>query len=577
MRSVIFTFFIISTAMLITGCSLLQFTARPSPLQTGNNPNSKQTALSRKASPSPESTKTEVKVATTKSQNQPKALSSNLEEELYWERLSNEELIEKVEKGSDMGISINSQVEAFLNYYSGPGKKVFIRYWQRGEKYIPLVKKILREEGLPEDLAYLPILESGYWATALSPSRALGYWQFIKSTARLYGLRITPWVDERMDIEKSTRAAARYLKDLYNRFGSWELAIAAYNAGPGKVERAMNRMGSRNFWVMARSRHLKKETREYVPRFMAILLLVHNPDLYKLTTADPPPPLVYEKVKVKGMVNLKRLARLAGIRYRTLKKLNPALKKWVTPPGPPYLLKVPKGYGQKVASILSNSRYAGSLYPVPDAHGNKWIRHRLTRGESLYVLARFYGVPLSTLVAVNGITNPRLIRAGKTILIPATPRKIWLARKTRNRRPKKLIKTAQGEKVYRVQEGDSLWKVARSFSVSIQDIKRKNGLKGTKIKPGDLLIIPRPTQTARKKSRFAGKRAPTHPKRRGVITYRVKKGDNLWKIARSFSVEVRDLKRWNGLKKNLLHPGKTLVIYASSKERRKNRADRDRS
>ena len=574
MRSVIFAFFI-SMTILMTGCTIHHFVNRPFSPQTEKVATPKQ-IIPPQEKPSP--SKTGGDVATTAPQDQSKDPSSNLEEELYWERLSNEELTEEVDRGSDMGISINNKVEAFLDYYSGPGRKVFLRYWQRGEKYIPLVKKILREEGLPEDLAYLPILESGYWATALSPSRALGYWQFIKSTARLYGLRIDHWVDERMDIEKSTRAAAWYLRDLYNRFGSWELAIAAYNAGPGKIEKAIARTGSRNFWIMTRSRHLKKETREYVPRFMAILLLVHNPDLYKIPAVDPPSPLEYERVKVKGMVNLKRLAHLTGIRYKTLKRLNPALKKWVTPPGPSYLLKVPKGYGRKAASILSNPRYAGSLYPVPDSHGNKWIRHRLARGESLYTLARFYGVPLSTLVTVNGITNPRRIRAGRTILIPATPKKIWLARrKTRHTRKARVIKASNGERLYRVQEGDSLWRIARSFSIRVQDIKKRNGLKSTIIKPGDLLVIPKPTQVAHKTNRSPLQVSRAMLKKRGVITYRVKKGDNLWKIARSFSVEVEDLKRWNGLKKNLLHPGKTLVIYASSNGRKKSGTDRDKS
>ena len=479
----------------------------------------------------------------------------NLEEKLYMERLSKTELTEEIDKGSDMGVSINQEVMRFLEYYRGKGKKTFLRYWQRGERFIPLVKRILREEGLPEDLAYLPILESGYWATALSRSRALGYWQFIKSTARLYGLRIDPWVDERMDIEKSTKAAARYLKDLYTRLGSWELAISAYNAGPISIERAIKKTGSRDFWVLAHSHYLKKETKEYVPRFMAILLLVHHPNLYGLSAPDPPPPLTYEVVPVKGMVNLKKLASLSGLRYRTLRRLNPSLKHWVTPPGPAYPLKVPVGTSKRVAKIVSNPRYAGILYPVPDRHGNKWIRHRLARGESLYLLSKEYGVPLSTLVAVNGIRNPRLIRSGKVILIPASTN-LWAKR--RNTRRAKKIQKRKGESIYVVRKGDTLWDIAHSFSVSIEDLKRRNGLKDNRIKPGDTLVIPHSTLPVKLAKASVISRHRT-------ITYRVKKGDNLWSIARSFSVNVKDLKRWNGLKRNLLHPGKTLIIYASGK------------
>ncbi len=550
--------------LLITGCTFNQISPSSSLQPT---PQKARVTPRVQATPGPHETQ-EAKA----DRDRGKGETYNLEEELYWERLSNEELVQEIDRGSDMGISINNQVEAFLNYYSGPGKKVFLRYRQRAERYIPIVKKILEEEGIPEDLAYLPILESGYWASALSRSRALGYWQFIRSTARLYGLRIDPWVDERMDIEKSTRAAARYLKDLYRRLGSWELAIAAYNAGPIRIEQAMARAKSRNFWVL--SRYLRKETREYVPRFMAILLLVHNPDLYGLPQVDPPPPLKYEKVKVKGMVNLKKLARLVGLNYRTLKKLNPALKKWVTPPGPPYELKVPPGYKTRVASILSNPRYAGSLYPVPDSHGNKWIRHRLARGESLYTLARFYGVPLSTLITVNGITNPRRIRAGKTILIPATPRRIWLARKSRKRTGARArrVKRVAGERVYKVREGDNLWSIARAFSVRVGDLKKRNGLRSNRIKPGDLLVIPPPIRVARKAPSGPGAPGRHHVNRKGIITYRVKKGDNLWKIARSFSVGVEDLKRWNGLKKNTLHPGKTLIIYASQGRKKAKKA-----
>jgi len=464
----------------------------------------------------------------------------SLEEELYLERLSNEELLEKIDKGSDIGILVNEKVEKFILLYTGPEKKCFLRYLARAEKYLPIVKKILKEEGLPEDLAYLPILESGYWPTARSKSKAVGYWQFIASTARLYGLRINHWIDERMDIEFSTKAAAKYLKDLYQRMGSWELAIAAYNAGPVTVERAINRLNSKNFWTLASSKYLRRETKEYVPRFMAILLLVHHPELYEIKKPQPEKFWIYEEVEMKGMVDLKKLCQFSHVSFKKVKKLNPALKTEFTPPFSRYTLRVPPGTKERFLNTLNNPKYAKLIRPL--VKGSRFLVYTVKRGDSPYSIARKFGVPLSMLMAMNKIHNPKRIRPKDKLYIPISPIK---------KRSYAHRFTKEKGSFYKVEIGDTLWSIARKFNVEVSELKRTNHLHSNLLRPGDRLLIPRRTIKISKA-------------KRGIV-YKVKKGDTLWRIARSFSVKVRDLKKWNNLKSNLLHPGKELIIYASEK------------
>ncbi|MBU4484917.1 lytic transglycosylase domain-containing protein, partial [bacterium] len=240
----------------------------------------------------------------------------------------------------DVPIIINEEVIQQINYFQGNGRRHFERYLERSGRYVPMMRKILKEHGLPEDLVYLALIESGFNLKAHSRARAVGPWQFIYWTGHRYGLKVDTWVDERCDPVKATHAAAGYLKALYNEFGDWYLAMAGYNAGEGKIRNAIKRYHSRDFWTLSGegNRYLKPETRNYVPKFIAAVLMAKNPEEFGFDHVKLQPPLEYETVEIDSQTEIKVIAKLADTSVETIESLNSELRRWATPPGDAYLL-----------------------------------------------------------------------------------------------------------------------------------------------------------------------------------------------------------------------------------------------
>ena len=259
----------------------------------------------------------------------------------------------KSNRDFDIPIVINAKVEQFIQYFQTSGKKVFSNWLARSEKYIPFMKNLLKGNGLPEDLVYMALIESGFNPYAYSRSKASGPWQFIYLTGKRYGLNLNWWVDERRDPEKSTIAATKYLKDLYDMFECWYLAAAGYNAGEGKIANAMKRYRTEDFWELSKYNYLKQETKDYVPQMIAAALIAKDPEKYGFADIEYQEPLQYEKVRVPAVIDLRLIAKACEISVDELKDLNPELLRWCTPPdSPDYEIKIPFGGRNSFLKIL---------------------------------------------------------------------------------------------------------------------------------------------------------------------------------------------------------------------------------
>lgn len=292
------------------------------------------------------------------------------------------------------------RVRQFLNHYATTNKGYFETLLARSGKYMPMIAKALSEEGLPEELGYLALLESEFIVNTTSASGAAGLWQFVPTTARKYGLRIDDWIDERRDPAKSTRAAAAYLKDLHQYYGRWYLATAAYNAGQGAIDKAMQTSGAKDFWGLSQKARLSQETRNFVPKFVAIALIATNPKKYGFNDLRYEEPLVFDEVDAEGLLRIDDLAEMSETDSATMKELNPALRRNITPPGEnSYRIRVPVGKGLVFANA---SDYLRAREPA------QIVTHEVKRGETLLLIAKQYGQAASALMAWNGLTTAKL-------------------------------------------------------------------------------------------------------------------------------------------------------------------------
>lgn len=334
------------------------------------------------------------------------------------------------------------RVQDLVAEFQGRRRGTIERALERGSRYVPRMKETLREEGVPVEFAYgVPIVESGYQIAATSHAGAVGPWQFIRATGQRYGLRIDGYVDERRDPEKATRAAARYLRDLYDRFGDWHLALAAYNTGEGNVERA-KRHGCEDFWEMRERGLLHSETRDYVPRVIAAMEVVRNAgdnDLY-IPAATPEP---FEIVEVMRPISLSAVAQLCGSDVATIKDLNPALKRGIVPPDG-YAVRLPVGTREQFEIALASYREPPPRLQAARPRARMGARvHHVRRGETLSRIARRYGVSLSALMRTNGLRQGRMLKAGQRLQIPSTsPRKPGHVAKKAPARPKRVAAAA---------------------------------------------------------------------------------------------------------------------------------------
>jgi len=335
----------------------------------------------------------------------------------------------KKEPDFDIPIVVNGKVEQFIQYFQTNIREKFVIWLSRSEKYIPFMRNLLKEHGLPEDLVYLSLIESGFNPYAYSRAKAVGLWQFISLTGKRYGLRVDWWVDERRDPEKSTIAAAKYLKDLYDMFECWYLAAAGYNAGEYKIIKAMKRYRTEDFWKLTQYRYLKRETKNYVPQMIAATLIAKDPEKYGFNNIEYQDPLQYEKVNVPELTDLSHIAKACEVTLDEIKDLNPELRRGVTPPNEPeYEIKIPLG---KKDLFLKNFE---SLQPLEKF---QFKTHLVKKGETLKRIARTYRVELEPLLEINHLNRKSRISKGATLLIPlARDEKIKpLVAQKRNKKP----------------------------------------------------------------------------------------------------------------------------------------------
>lgn len=378
----------------------------------------------------------------------------------------------------DVPIVLNETVEDYIKYFNTRIRDKFELWLSRSGRYLPLMKDIFREYGLPEDLVFVALIESGFNPYAYSRAHAAGAWQFIRSTGRIYGLRIDDWVDERRDPIKATHSAARYLKDLYARFGSWPLALASYNAGENKIQKAIALTKSDDFWRIRKTRYIHSETKGYVPKFMAATIIAKNPERFgfQLSYYEP---MAYDEAWVSGSASMQAIARAAGISNDDLKQLNPEVRTSITPPNQArYSVKLPAGSRDAFLAAYAEMDEKEKLV-------GQW--HGVKTNETLGGLAAQFGVPVAILESLNGKNN-RQIAVGETIFVPKT-----LAPKA-TRTAKKAVGKSEvsGNKIiYRVQKGDTLWDIANSFRISLNELRELNGIKSKRhiIRPGDRLIL----------------------------------------------------------------------------------------
>jgi membrane-bound lytic murein transglycosylase D len=316
-------------------------------------------------------------------------------------------------------VALNPQVQFFLDRFTGSSRDVVTLWVSRSGRYLAMAREVFRMHGLPEELAFTAMIESGFKPDAVSRVGAKGMWQFMAGTARRYGLRVDRWVDERLDPEKSTVAAAAYLRDLYSIFGSWPLAQAAYNAGEVKVARAISKTGSRDFWTLAQSRYLRRETKEFVPQIHAVTMIGREPDRYGFEFDDLEPSSV-ETITVPASTDLRKLAATAGVSLATVRTLNPTLVRGVTPPGRNWTLRVPAGERERIAAALVPRRATvvatSGRGDVTRALANADV-HVVRARDTVSAIARRYGVSVDDVMRWNRLESQDRIRPGDRLRV----------------------------------------------------------------------------------------------------------------------------------------------------------------
>lgn len=465
-----------------------------------------------------------------------------------------------IDSSGGMPITLNRKVRSVIKYFQTKGRKVYTRWLERSGRYKNLITEIFKEQGLPEELIYIAMIESGFNPRARSYARAVGMWQFISATGRYYGLRHNWWFDERRDYIKATQAAAEHLKDLYKRFdGEWYLALAGYNCNPKRVERNIRKYKTNDFWKL---RRLPRQTRNYVPTFLAATIIAKDPKKFGFYI-EPQTPLEIDSVSVSESIDLNVVANAVDTTYAYIKEINPAITRWVTPPGVKnFTLYIPKG---------SRGKFKAAYAQIPDAEKRSWVRHKIYFGESLSTIAGKYHTSISVLKSVNNIKGTR-IRAGNYLLIPVPQNKKHFyvsnysnsgtkSKKSYTRKKRGPLKENPVEFTtveYIVKKGDTLGGIAEAFATRANKIRSWNGLYyGQHISPKQKLKI-----YIHKNSMFTAK-----PKKefgdiedKNSVYYTVRGGDTLWDIAKKYRTSISKLKKTNKIKGSKIKPGDRLKV-----------------
>ncbi|MCU1303776.1 MAG: Lytic transglycosylase, catalytic [Candidatus Sulfotelmatobacter sp.] len=468
---------------------------------------------------------------------------------------------------SDLPLMMTDQVAGYISHFSTSGRGTFERAFARSGRYHDMMVKILKEEGVPQDLIYLAQAESGFHPLAVSRVGARGIWQFMGSRARGYGLHHSMWVDDRQDPEKSTRAAARHLRDLYAQFGDWYLAMAAYNSGPGTVQAAVRRTGYADFWELYRRNVLPKETRNYVPIILAVTIMTKNLSQYGFDDVSMDAPMAYDSVTISYPVDLRLVAQCVDATQAQLQELNPSLLRLTTPKEGTFELHLPAG---------TKGQYQTAVAEIPRDMRLWWRYHTVQPGDTLASLSRSYHMPVKSIATANHLDGTEL-EAGAKVIIPVSAGKhpfndnaTYARRITR----------------YKVHKGDTVETVAENFGVSAQMVRRWNGLRGgdslrgrrvlalhLPVTPSSEVVAAKSKSPAstRKATQTAAGKVPgkttqsndeDRSQQASVLHHKVKSGETLYSIANTYKTTVAALKRNNG-NVATLRPGMILVVQQS--------------
>ena len=452
----------------------------------------------------------------------------------------------------DLPLMVNDPVLAYLNYFkTARGSAIVETGLRRAGRYREMVQRVLREEGMPQDLIYLAQAESAFLPQAVSKAGARGMWQFMSFAGRKYGLEKTWWVDERQDPEKATRAAARDLRELYDQFGDWYLAMAAYNSGAGTVQHAVERTGYADFWELYRRNVLPKETKNYVPIILALTLISKDPARYGIEF-EPEPPLKTDTVKLSRPIDLRLVAETIDTDLETLRSLNPQLLRLVTPADPGFVLQLPEGTAE---------RFSSEIAAIPPEKWVSWRRHKVEQGETLSAVAKRYHVQPSEIAQANDLPAGGNLEEGQKLIIPAAAHPEAEAGK--------MIR-------YRVHGNDTVASIADEFDVSVAELRKWNGLRSStrvskgvrlKIYPGGMAPAPqttaheKPTTSAPAAPRAVSSRSTVMEARSRTVVHHVKSGETLYSIARAYQTTVAAIQAGNRyLFSRPLQVGDTLTI-----------------
>ena len=451
---------------------------------------------------------------------------------------------------SDLPLMMTDQVAGYITYFSGRGRGTLENALVRSGRYEDMIRRILKQEGVPQDLIYLAQAESGFHPLALSRVGARGIWQFMASRARGYGLQRDWWIDDRQDPEKATRAAARHLKDLYQQFGDWYLAMAAYNSGPGTVQSAVKRTGYADFWELYRRNVLPRETRNYVPIIVAVTIMAKNPGQYGLDHLEKTQPLAADVVKIDYPVDLRLVAECVDASLTDLEDLNPSLLRMTTPKDHEFELHLPAG---------TKDKFQTAIAAIPTDMRVWWRYHKVQPGDTLAAIARTYRSTPKAIAEANSLEEDVVLVPDSKLTIPIAPGKRAITEEATY---------ARHATRYRLRKGDTVQKVADNFGVPPAMIRRWNHLKGDSLRGRTVVYVHLPVSPgagqgevvaggskSKHKKTITASKLPADP----VVHHKVRQGETLFSIASTYRTTVDALKRDN---RNVavLRPGMVLVI-----------------